>query len=168
MTPPEITIRPFCEADRPFYRALMARLVPLATASPRAPGTLAAYLDERASGMKPYPEGTTIMVAVDPATGERLGLVAYRPEREYFAGHPQVYVELLAVTAAAAGRGIGYALMRHVEDWGIAHGCHEIALDVFAANAGAIQFYERFGFTPDHLRLSKPLPGAAATGVTVE
>jgi ribosomal protein S18 acetylase RimI-like enzyme len=47
--------------------------------------------------------------------------------------------------------------MTHAEQWGRAHGCHEVVLDVFANNASAIAFYERIGFAPDHLRMSKSL-----------
>jgi RimJ/RimL family protein N-acetyltransferase len=47
--------------------------------------------------------------------------------------------------------------MGHVEHWAREHGCREVVLDVFAGNNGAIAFYERSGYRPDHIRMTKSL-----------
>lgn len=89
--------------------------------------------------------------------GTPAGVVAVHPDTDYFTGHARTYVDILVVAAEAEGKGIGRALMRHAEDWARAHDCLEVVLDVFAGNTGAIAFYERNGYRPDHIRMAKPL-----------
>jgi ribosomal protein S18 acetylase RimI-like enzyme len=89
--------------------------------------------------------------------GTPLGLLVMKPDFDYFTDHPRAYVEILVVSEEAEGRGVGRALMSHAEQWGRERGCHEVVLDVFANNPSAIAFYERIGFAPDHLRMSKSL-----------
>jgi GNAT superfamily N-acetyltransferase len=149
-------IRPFSEDDRRFLIEIVGRLVPERTASPREPGAIARFLNEQASGKRPYAEGTELFIAVDEA-GQRLGLLGIRQDEDYFSGHPRAYVELLAVVEAATGQGIGRALMNFAERWARERRCHEVALDAFADNDGALAFYAQVGFQPDHIRLSKPL-----------
>lgn len=151
-----VQIRAFTEADRAFLIEIMKRLIPDRTASPREPGAIARYLNEQASGQPPFAAGTELYIAVDQ-TGERLGLLGIRQDEDYFSGHPRAYVELLAVVEAATGRGIGRALMDFAEKWARDRHCHEVALDAFSGNVGALAFYERIGFQPDHVRLSKSL-----------
>jgi GNAT superfamily N-acetyltransferase len=89
--------------------------------------------------------------------GEPSGLVSVHPDADYFTGHPRAYVDILVVAEEAEGRGVGRALMDHVEHWARDHNCREVVLDVFAGNEGAIAFYERCGYRPDHLRMAKAL-----------
>ena len=160
MTSAPVQIRSFVEEDRAFLIDIMTRLVPEETASPREPGAIARYLSEQATGARPFADGTKLFIAVDDS-GQRLGLLGIRQDEDYFSGHPRAYVELLAVDEAATGRGIGRALIDFAEEWARERHCHEIALDAFATNDGALAFYERVGFRPDHIRLSKSLrPGA--------
>lgn len=151
-----VQIRPFTERDRPFLVAIMARLVPERTASPREPGAIGRYLSEQASGERPFAEGTDLFIAVDGA-GQQTGLLGIRRDADYFSGHPRAYVELLAVTEAATCQGIGRDLMDFAELWARERQCHEVALDAFADNDGALAFYDRVGFRPDHIRFSKSL-----------
>jgi GNAT superfamily N-acetyltransferase len=101
--------------------------------------------------------GTEAFVAASEGQDEPLGLLVIKPDFDYFTDHPRAYVEILVVAEEAEGHGVGRALMAHAEQWGRAHGCHEVVLDVFANNPSAIAFYERIGFAPDHLRMSKSL-----------
>ncbi|MGH2614253.1 MAG: GNAT family N-acetyltransferase, partial [Thermomicrobiales bacterium] len=89
--------------------------------------------------------------------GEPRGLVSVHPDSDYFTSHPRAYVDILVVAQEAEGRGVGRALMDHVEQWARAKNCREVVLDVFAGNDGAIAFYERCGYRPDHIRMAKPL-----------
>lgn len=151
-----VRVRPFDESDRAFLIEIMMRLVPERTGSPRDPEAVGRYLTDQATGARPLAEGTELFIAVDEA-GERLGLLGIRKDEDYFSGHPRAYVELLAVIEAATGRGIGRALMSFAEQWARERDCLEVALDAFASNTGALAFYERVGFRPDHIRLSKSL-----------
>jgi GNAT superfamily N-acetyltransferase len=58
---------------------------------------------------------------------------------------PAVRLEDLVVAPQARGSGTGAQLMAAVRAWA---GPREIRLHVLAANAGALRFYEREGFTP--------------------
>ena len=89
--------------------------------------------------------------------GEPCGLVSVHPDKDYFTGHPRAYVDILVVAREAEGKGVGRALMDHVERWARDRGFREVVLDVFADNQRAIAFYERQGYRPDHVRMAKPL-----------
>lgn len=53
-------MRRFEEGDRPFFRAVIHRLVPPAGASPRDPEAMHARMERVASGVTPYPMALTI------------------------------------------------------------------------------------------------------------
>ena len=89
--------------------------------------------------------------------GEPCGVVSVHPDTDYFTGHPRAYVDILVVAREAEGRGVGRALMDHIEHWARDKAFREVVLDVFAGNQGAIAFYERQGYRPDHMRMAKPL-----------
>jgi GNAT superfamily N-acetyltransferase len=99
--------------------------------------------------------GTEVFVAT--LDDEPVGVVAVHPDSDYFTGHRRAYIDVLVVVPEAEGRGVGRALLAHVEGWALGHACREVVLDVFAANTGATAFYERCGYRPDHVRLSKPV-----------
>lgn len=155
----EPLVRPFREEDRAFIVTLIPRLVPERTVSPRPPAQVARALEQQATGERPYPPGTELFIAV--IDGKPVGLVAVRPDADYFTGHLRAYIELLAVAEHAGGKGIGRALMEHAEQWARQEGCLEAVLDVFADNASAIAFYRRLGYEADHLRLAKPLASSS-------
>jgi GNAT superfamily N-acetyltransferase len=64
---------------------------------------------------------------------------------------------MIAVVAAAEGRGAGRALLRAAEDWARAHGYRRLTLNVFAGNQRARRAYDRAGFAVETLRYVKPL-----------
>ena len=84
-------------------------------------------------------------------------------------------VDLLAVSPAARGLGIGTRLLARAEDKARAMGKDTMSLDVIGENAGAIRLYERIGFKTTRVwrsrwlepairsrevrRLEKPLAG---------
>ena len=154
MTDPHPAIRPFADRDRPFRARAARELRPGATASPRDPALLDAYFDRFGRG--DAGDWSDAFVAVD-AADRAIGLVALVRQEDPFTGHPRAYVDALVVDPDARGRGVGAALLRFAEAWARERGCREVCLDVFAGNAGAIAFYERVGFRPDHVRLAKPL-----------
>ncbi len=57
------------------------------------------------------------------------------------------YINNIAVSPDARGRGIGERLLSHVIDRSRKAGYSAVELDVTTVNEGAIRFYERHGFT---------------------
>ena len=155
-TPAPVEIRPFAEADRPFFQRVVDRLVPAESVAPRDPTAFADWFRRMAAGEREHPPGAEAFVAAD-ADGQPLGVLTIRPEREYFTGYERAYVEVLVVAAEAEGRGVGQALLRHAETWARRRSYPEISLDVFAGNDRAHAFYGRFGFRPDHVRMVRRL-----------
>ena len=52
----------------------------------------------------------------------------------------------VSVVEAWRGRGIGRALIGHVERWAAAHGVERMVLNVSEANEGAIRLYRELGY----------------------
>lgn len=151
------SIRPLTNEDSEFVVQVAPRLYTGQTASPRDPARMQAYFAAFTPADLTRDAGTEAFVATMQGADTPLGLLVIKPDFDYFTDHPRAYVEILVVAAEAEGRGVGRVLMDHAEHWGREHGCHEVVLDVFANNPSAIAFYERIGFAPDHLRMSKSL-----------
>lgn len=149
-----IEIRAFSSADSEFLARVTPRIRPADTASPRDPDAMDRFFGELAQGRLLREPGAEAFVAT--VDDEPCGLVSIRPDVDYFTGHPRAYVDILVVAKDAEGGGVGRALMNHVERWALAGGFREVVLDVFADNHGAITFYERCGYRPDHIRMAKP------------
>jgi ribosomal protein S18 acetylase RimI-like enzyme len=66
-------------------------------------------------------------------------------------------VDQLAVDESAQGRGVGTTLMQEVDRRARKSKCSQIRLDVLTFNEKARSFYERIGFTPIRLRMSRKL-----------
>jgi ribosomal protein S18 acetylase RimI-like enzyme len=151
----DIVVRPFAPADRPLLGRIARRLNPGRTASPRDPAAMDRYVSDLAQGRLLTEPGAEAFVAT---VGEiPSGIVAVHPDADYFTGHRRAYVDILVVAPEAEGRGVGRALLQHVERWAQAQQCREVVLDVFAGNDGAMAFYERCDYQPDHVRMVKPL-----------
>jgi GNAT superfamily N-acetyltransferase len=150
-------IRALSDEDREFVDRVAPRLYTGQTTSPRDPERMRAYFAALTPADLTRDAGTEAFVATSEGQDEPLGLLVIKPDFDYFTDHPRAYVEILVVAEEAEGRGVGRALMAHAAQWGRAHGCHEVVLDVFANNPSAIAFYERIGFAPDHVRMSKSL-----------
>ena len=151
------TVRPLSDQDGGFVSRVATRLYPGSTTSPRDPERMQSYFAALTPGDLTRDPGTEAFVAIGEDPGNPLGLLVIKPDFDYFTDHPRAYVEILVVAEEAEGRGVGRVLMTHAEQWGRDHDCHEVVLDVFANNPSAIAFYERIGFAPDHLRMSKSL-----------
>jgi GNAT superfamily N-acetyltransferase len=151
----QFSIREYEPADRPFLDRLAQRLHPGTTASPRDPEAMTAYFADLSTSHLFSVPRTAVFVAA--AGSDRLGLIAVHPEQDHFTGHPRAYVDILVVAPEAEGRGVGRALLRHVERWSGERGCLEVVLDVFATKTDAALFYEHCGYRPDHMRMAKRL-----------
>ena len=150
----QIAVRPFMAEDQPFLSQVASRIHPGQTVSPRDPEALDRFFSELQRGKLLTEPGAEAFVAT--IDGEPCGLVSVHPDEDYFTGHPRAYVDILVVAREAEGKGVGRALMDHVERWARDRAFREVVLDVFAGNQGAIAFYGRQGYQPDHIRMAKP------------
>jgi ribosomal protein S18 acetylase RimI-like enzyme len=57
------------------------------------------------------------------------------------------HITQLCVAPFARGKGIGYELLRRAGESFQAYGCDAVSLTVTSSNAGAVQLYERLGFS---------------------
>jgi ribosomal protein S18 acetylase RimI-like enzyme len=80
-------------------------------------------------------------------------------QRDFFSGARACHVSDLAVAPGHDGRGIGSTLLAHAETWAKRNRCNWLTLAVFPGNTRAQALYERHGFAPDLLRMSKPCRG---------
>jgi GNAT superfamily N-acetyltransferase len=69
----------------------------------------------------------------------------------------------VSVLEAFRGRGIGRALIGHLERWAADHGAQRMILNVSAANEGAIRLYHELGYRDYDRAMLKPLRGRART-----
>jgi len=154
-TPDVLVIRAFGAGDREFLARVAPRIRPAQITSPRDSEAMDRFFQALERGrLLTEPDAEAFVATV---AGEPCGLVSVHPDADHFTGHPRAYVDVLVVAEEAEGRGVGRALMSHVEQWAQEHSCCEVVLDVFASNDRAIQFYERCGYRPDHIRMAKPL-----------
>jgi ribosomal protein S18 acetylase RimI-like enzyme len=56
------------------------------------------------------------------------------------------WIYSLAVSPAARRRGIGTALMRHLEQELSSRGCPKVNLQVFVSNSEEVEFYKKLGY----------------------
>lgn len=156
MGTPAPTIRPFTEADRPFFQEVVERLDHGETPAGRDAALMEQSRRRLGSQRFDDPDGAQAFVAVGP-DGTPRGAIVLLPALDVFTLRPRTYVAVLAVAADAEGQGVGTALMAHAERWGRDHGHDRVDLDVFAINERAIVFYERLGYRIDSMTMVKRL-----------
>lgn len=69
-----------------------------------------------------------------------------------------LYIDDLCVHENCRGRKIGESLFRHAKEWAEKEGCHNLTLNVWSLNPGAISFYEKMGLTPQKMTMESILP----------
>jgi GNAT superfamily N-acetyltransferase len=102
------------------------------------------------------PDGASLLVA-ESAEGEGLGFVYLERLQDYYTLEAHGHVGILAITEAAAGKGVGSALMRAAEAWAREQGYRKLTLNVFEENRTARAVYDHLGYTPETLRYVKVL-----------
>ena len=149
----EISIRAYCEADRAAVLALAPRLTE-GVAPWRRPDAVAAAVvgwveHDLVDAAEP---GRVVLVAdVDGAVA---GFAAGE-ERSHWSGDLDLYVGELVVSADKAGSGVGRALVEAMTAWASERGIGRLTLETGAANRAALAFYERLGFEPEDVRLTR-------------
>ncbi len=97
------------------------------------------------------------LLLAEDAAGRTLGFIYLETQADYFTARPHAHVSILAVAAAAEGRGVGRALLAAADDWARQREHPFITLNVFAHNTRARAVYERLGYGPETVRYVKPL-----------
>lgn len=151
-----ILIRPAGAGDRPFVFATVERLGAFGPPPWRTKGEIAEADARvlRAFFERPA-EGAALLIAVSEQAP--LGFIYLEVLRDYFVGDEHGHVSVLAVTAAAEGRGVGAALMRAAEAWARERGYKRLTLNVFEGNERARAIYAHLGYRPETLRYVKLL-----------
>ena len=68
-----------------------------------------------------------------------------------------LYIDDICVDERARGRGVGRALYEHILDFARESGCHNVTLNVWSCNPGAMAFYEKLGLVPYKVGMEKIL-----------
>lgn len=66
-----------------------------------------------------------------------------------------LFIDDLCVAASGRGQGIGGELYDFALSYAREQGCYNVTLDVWAANRGAVRFYERLGMRPQKIRMEE-------------
>ena len=165
---PGFTVRSATLEDEPAMLEIQqASAVHHATIDPdrwRAPSMEAAARSRRRwHAIGPRSQGI-VAVADDGTVVGMIELWLKRPRDPDSARIPRVQADFgIAVAPAWRGRGVGTALLQAAETWASAQGVERMALDLDAANEGALRLYERLGYTVHALEMDKPIePDPAA------
>ncbi len=134
-------MRPAGAADHAAIAALWNPLIRETTitfsSEEKTPEALAAMIDARRA------LGQEFFVAVDG--GELVGFATYAQFRGGN-GYAHAMEHTIILADGARGRGVGRALMAHLEDHARAGGAHTLFAGVSAENAGAVAFHTALGF----------------------
>jgi ribosomal protein S18 acetylase RimI-like enzyme len=155
-------LRPATTADADFIRALTARFLAAGTPPWRDAARIAIFhrrgvgeIAELVAADCVRPE-EAVLIATDPDR-TRLGFIHLRPDVSGLTLEQQGYVNALAVTEEAAGRGIGRMLLAAGEEWARERGYRYLALETFGDNRNARAFYSHLGYEEETLKLVKVL-----------
>ena len=153
----DILIRPATVADRAFLDSLNDRLIQEASGPGLTRENFVAFQDgyTKSALDEPAPESATLIA--EDRSGTALGYIHLESTDDILSGTTAGYVSILAVTAAAEGRGVATRLMEEAEGWARAQDFRFLLLDVFGSNATARRFYERKGYVADSLRLRREI-----------
>lgn len=88
--------------------------------------------------------GGVFVIARDATTGRALGCGAIRP----LGDAPTTRAELKRMYARRGTRGVGHAILVHLEGAARSLGYATLCLETGVTNARALQFYERHGYRP--------------------
>ena len=146
-----MTIRPAQPADRDFALSMADRLVSFDVPAFRTKDELAEG-DRRALAewfREPKPEEALFVAELD---GQPAGCAYLVTLVDYFNERPHAHLSVLAVTAAAEGKGVGSALLDCSEAWARERGSDRLTLSALVTNSRARGMYERRGFAGEYTR----------------
>lgn len=106
--------------------------------------------------LEDQPANSYLFVA-ENEEGERAGFIHLQRTADFFTGRSNCHISDMVVAPQHEGRGVGKALLAHAEAWAREHQCQLVTLAVFPGNQRARALYEAAGYSPDLLRLAKPV-----------
>jgi len=150
-----IHVRHYRADDRAFVLSLAPRLCVGMPSWRDRQLWLAAFERWIAASIEQHGQAAIVFVAEDDQ-GERLGF-ATLSHTAHFTGERQAYINELASSEAAEGRGVGTALIAACEQWAREQGDRVLALSTGAANERALGLYHHLGFRDEDVKLVKLL-----------
>ena len=147
----QVAIRAAVAGDRDFVLAMADRLVSFDVPAFRTKAELAEG-DRRALAAwfdRPKPEEALFVAELD---GQPAGCAYLVTLVDYFNERPHAHLSVLAVTAAAEGKGVGSALLDRSEAWARQRGSDRLTLSALVTNSRARGLYERRGFAGEYTR----------------
>ena len=148
-------IRPAIRGDRERLLAMMPQLADFDIPVSRQPEHLwqgdAALMDNVLRGDS---SDSFVDVITDSNRGI-VGMAMVTMRKELLSEHPSAHLEALIIDPALRGRGIGSALMQHVETTARSRGAQSLTLHVFNNNHTARKLYQSRGFESELIRAIK-------------
>lgn len=105
-------------------------------------------------------ENRPVFVSVDNEghiNGYSFSQINRYPEGGHLNPHLSLYIDDICVDSTCRGQGVGRKLYEYTEAFAQSLGCHNITLNVWAANEGARLFYEALDLKPQKTTLEKIL-----------
>jgi len=162
-----ITIRGASATDRDFVLTMADRLVSFDVPAFRSKSELAEG-DRRAlaawferlqddSPARAQSAAADEALFVAEVEGQLAGCAYLVTLVDYFNERPHAHLSVLAVTAAAEGKGVGSALLDRSEAWARERASDRLTLSALVTNDRARGLYERRGFAGEYIRYVLPL-----------
>ncbi|MBM7662018.1 ribosomal protein S18 acetylase RimI-like enzyme [Bacillus mesophilus] len=153
----QITIRSMTEEDKEFIIGLSTRFTEFDFMEWRDPEKMKdAQFKLITDAIENLDSDSDIFVAEDD-TRKLLGFLHLTKNVDYFTGESQGYISSLAVSKEGEGKGIAKSLMEKAEEWSRSKGYKQLTLNVFARNERALNFYSKFEYEKEVIKMVKEL-----------
>jgi GNAT superfamily N-acetyltransferase len=139
-------------ADRAAVVSLCERLADFALPPGRTAQEIAVADLHLIDAQLASPDDAVLFLVAKDEKDEVVGTLFANTRADYFTGNVAAYVEVLAVSSLAQGKGVARQLMTAVEGWARAKGFYRVELSVFANNRRARSFYDHLGFREEFVR----------------
>ena len=158
----QVAIRAAVAGDRDFVLAMADRLVSFDVPAFRTKAELAEGDRRALAAWFDRPQDDSLAEArsaeadealfVAELDGQPAGCAYLVTLVDYFNERPHAHLSVLAVTAAAEGKGVGSALLDRSEAWARQRGSDRLTLSALVTNSRARGLYERRGFAGEYTR----------------
>lgn len=104
-----------------------------------------------------HPEAESKIYVAESSDGLFLGYIQLGVHIDSFTKIQQGFIESIAVTKEAEGKGIGKYLLRFAEDWAKKQGYETLVLYVLANNQKARNLYKKMNYNEETIKYVKIL-----------